>query len=744
MILAQNGLRRNRNTPRRLAIGIAFILSSAVAVLCSDWDLEGAKLAWAEATRLHEALSSASKPSRENYLKCIRTYQQVYFKDPHYSASDDAVFEAARLYQEMGEKFGDLNYFRDAAKLYRFLTTDYEVSPFCPDALLRLGMISEGLLGDDQAAQSAYEKLRKYYKYSPAAASLAARARSKEVKPPQLSIPAPAVTTTLPARPTAAPSATTTPAAKQTAAPVKSPDGPTAVMNISFSSNKDYTRVSIVSGGELHYNWSQLSNPERVYFDITNARLDSSLTNRTFTISDKFVKQVRVAQNRVDVIRVVLDLATTGDYAVRDVSEAFGITIDIGTKGVVTPPVPLQKPSSHAAIAVQPQPPTVSAEAKAPPLSPKPKQEILAPAETRNVGLPLKNGLEPKPSAEKSMAAEKPGKEAPPAPVVAPRGTANAPPSPVAKESARGGTPPLPQPGKDALPPAAPAPKEAANPSSATTAKEVTKASIPPVPVSLEPVPMPKTALPTSAGDRTMTRMLGLKIGRIVLDPGHGGHDTGTVGPGGLMEKDLVLQVAKELQKLLEDKLGAQVILTRTDDTFISLEERTLIANQQQADLFVSIHANSSPARNVSGVETYFLDFARTDTAREVAARENATSDRNIRDLQDLVQKIALADKQKESRELASIIQKNLFSGARKIIPASQNRGVRSAPFVVLIGAHMPSVLAEVSFLSNPTDERLLKKEVSRQSLATALFHGIEGYMKSLGSAVAQNHFHSN
>lgn len=210
------------------------------------------------------------------------------------------------------------------------------------------------------------------------------------------------------------------------------------------------------------------------------------------------------------------------------------------------------------------------------------------------------------------------------------------------------------------------------------------------------------------------------------------------------MEKNLVLDVSKELQKLLQDKLGAQVILTRTDDSYVALEDRPLIANQQQADLFVSIHANSSVIRSVSGVETYFLDFARTDSAREVSARENASSDRNIRDLQDLILKIAEADKLQESRELAAIIQKNLFAGAHKIIPASMNRGVRSAPFIVLIGAHMPSILAEISFLSNPRDEKILMKDANRQSLALSLFQGIEAYMKSLGSSVAVNHFFKN
>jgi N-acetylmuramoyl-L-alanine amidase len=238
--------------------------------------------------------------------------------------------------------------------------------------------------------------------------------------------------------------------------------------------------------------------------------------------------------------------------------------------------------------------------------------------------------------------------------------------------------------------------------------------------------------------------MLGLKIGRIVIDPGHGGHDTGTIGKGGLREKDLVLDVALQLRTMLEDKLGAEVILTRDRDVFVSLEDRTAIANQRQADVFVSIHANSSSNRAISGVETYFLSFARTAAERDVAARENATSESNIRDLQDLVAKIARADKSAESRELAAILQRQLYTGARRLFPSPRNRGVRSAPFIVLIGANMPSVLAEVAFISNPRDEKLLKKEDNKQRLAKALFSGIEGYMNALASDVAQGRSNSN
>ena len=236
-----------------------------------------------------------------------------------------------------------------------------------------------------------------------------------------------------------------------------------------------------------------------------------------------------------------------------------------------------------------------------------------------------------------------------------------------------------------------------------------------------------------------MTRTLGLKISRIVLDPGHGGYDTGTIGPGGLKEKELVLQVAQRLQKLLSERLGADVLLTRRDDTFVPLEERTAIANEHQADLFVSIHANASRSRSASGVETYYLSFARSDEAREVASRENASTGRNVHELEDLVRKIARADKSSESRELAALLQKKLYLGARKVYYSARDRGVRSAPFVVLIGANMPSVLAEVGFISNPRDEKILRKENNRRRLAEALFAGIQGYMKTLGSDVALN-----
>jgi N-acetylmuramoyl-L-alanine amidase len=241
-------------------------------------------------------------------------------------------------------------------------------------------------------------------------------------------------------------------------------------------------------------------------------------------------------------------------------------------------------------------------------------------------------------------------------------------------------------------------------------------------------------------GSQSLTRVLGLKVGRIVIDPGHGGHDTGTAGPNGLYEKDLVLDVAKRLGSLIESRMGAEVVYTRMDDTFIPLEGRTAMANQRRADLFLSIHANSSPARTSSGVETYYLNFTSSKSALEVAARENASSQQSVHELKDLLQKIAMQDKVDESREFAAKVQQALYATSSRANSRTRDRGVKKAPFVVLIGASMPSVLAEVGFISNPKDEALFRKSDFRQKIAEGLYKGLSQYAATLSqSQVAKN-----
>jgi N-acetylmuramoyl-L-alanine amidase len=263
--------------------------------------------------------------------------------------------------------------------------------------------------------------------------------------------------------------------------------------------------------------------------------------------------------------------------------------------------------------------------------------------------------------------------------------------------------------------------------------------SAPAPPYLPEPVLRAKVVLPAAArsvpsdnASRSLTRALGLKVNRIVIDAGHGGHDDGTIGPNGVLEKDVVLDVALRLAKLVQAKMGAEVVLTRSDDTFIPLQQRTAIANEHKADLFLSIHANSSPAPGVAGTETFFLNFTNSPAALDVAARENAGSDKNVGELKDLIQSITLNDKIAESETFAQQVQNAIFAQASKSNAVAKNRGVKRAPFVVLIGASMPSVLAEIGFLSNARDEANLAKPEYRQKIAESLLKGLSQYAQSL------------
>ena len=262
---------------------------------------------------------------------------------------------------------------------------------------------------------------------------------------------------------------------------------------------------------------------------------------------------------------------------------------------------------------------------------------------------------------------------------------------------------------------------------------------------SLSPLPIPADAMPLApparnvAGGLSLARQLGLGVSRIVIDPGHGGHDPGA-NAGGINEAELVLDVALRLEKLLAKQPGIDVVLTRRENAFIPLQERTAIANREHADLFLSIHANASTLPAARGVETYFLNFASNQNAAAVAARENATSAQTMGALQDVVKAIALNSKRDESRDFATYVQREMMDSLKSANKTLKDLGVKQAPFVVLIGASMPSVLAEISFLTNPQDAKLLKGSSYRQKIAQALFDGVREYQNSLKRvpAVAQ------
>jgi N-acetylmuramoyl-L-alanine amidase len=275
-------------------------------------------------------------------------------------------------------------------------------------------------------------------------------------------------------------------------------------------------------------------------------------------------------------------------------------------------------------------------------------------------------------------------------------------------------------------------------PAASTKEKDALPAAKEPVPLLSRPpaavaakVPSPVAPTTNSNGQFSLSRQLGLGISRIVLDAGHGGHDPGARS-NGIEEAELVLDVTLRLRQLLEKQPGIEVTLTRDSDEFIPLEERTAIANRNGADLFLSIHANASRNPKARGIETYFLNFASNPEAEAVAARENSASGKTMHSLPEIVRAIALNNKIDESRDFAEMVQKSMvrrLSARNKLV---RDLGVKQAPFVVLIGAGMPSVLAEISFVTNKQEGALLKTAAYRQQIAESLFDAIVRYQRAL------------
>ncbi|MBZ5706180.1 MAG: N-acetylmuramoyl-L-alanine amidase [Acidobacteriia bacterium] len=472
---------------------------------------------------------------------------------------------------------------------------------------------------------------------------------------------------------------------------------PARVTGIRHWSTPDYTRVAIDLEQDVKYESQRIDHPDRIFFDLLDTKLASTLVGKTFDVDDGFLKKIRVAQFQPGKTRVVLEVDDLSDYEAFLLPNPSRLIIDIhGRQAAKAAPSKESSPATATAI------PESKPEATRTPVTPA------AAKPDASAGPP-----QPEPTVEAKAGPKKVST------AVTTTGTKK---KIVEADDEDDVTvtkldPPEIKPETKAVPaPAPPASKR-------RNAKSKRKTTAPELEVH--------EAQPTASGDRSLIRALGLKIGKIVIDPGHGGHDTGTIGPNGLLEKDLVLDVAKRLGKQLE-RLGAEVVYTRTDDTFIPLETRTAIANQEQADLFVSIHANSSDDPDARGVETYYLNFSSSPDALEVAARENAVSEKSIHELQDLVKKIALKEKIDESREFAADVQHALHSGLAAKSPGIRDRGVKKAPFIVLIGANMPSILAEISFVSNPGDERRLETPEYRQKIAESLYRGISKYVSGL------------
>ena len=534
------------------------------------------------------------------------------------------------------------------------------------------------------------------------------------------------------------------------------------VTGIRHWSTATYTRVAIDLGDAVTFQAARVPNPDRIYFDLHGAKLGAELVGKSFSVTDDgFLKKIRAAQSSPDMTRVVLDVNDVTDYSAFLLPNPYRLIIDIhGSKGatagepnavaavpvIETPAVPVAAGDSVRA--------SVAADSSGLPAmgvtdgGDAVRSAVTGDASAKQNGRALPDSHPGSGTGAAKMGRLASGGESAsgrvPAPIVRPVPGAVAVKAPAATmevaavSEAPGRVDATNEPTSKPIAATVlgvPAPASATlGAGSATGASRRKKTRGADAAIAADAAPA-KAADKTADGETSLVRALGLKINRIVIDAGHGGHDSGTLGAGGIEEKDVVLDVALRLGKLLHDRLGAEIIYTRSDDTFIPLETRTAIANKAQADLFISVHANSSEDTSARGVETYYLNFTSDPAALDVAARENAVGGQSIHQLSDLVKKITLKDKIDESREFAADVETSLYAGLARGNAGLKDRGVKKAPFVVLIGANMPSILAEISFVTNPKDADQLRQPEYRERVAESLYNGVAKYENGLAGS---------
>jgi N-acetylmuramoyl-L-alanine amidase len=483
---------------------------------------------------------------------------------------------------------------------------------------------------------------------------------------------------------------------RRAAAPESFPSGVVGVRNIRRWTGPEYTRIVIDLDREVKFQEGHVENPDRIFFDLQGAKLTKDLADRVFPVGDGFLQQIRVAQNQPDVVRVVLDLESVSTTNVFFLPDPYRMVVDIvGDASAARAHVPAH---GHS-----PSPGTV----------PGPADAVV----TDTVVAESSTSPDPRHDLERDRVPDRDSEVATSDPTPAPPSDQNQDPAP-------------------SSPPPNPVPSSPSSSSPPSSQRTVADAA--PDVVRVPP--------PPREGGYSIAQQFGLSVGTIVIDAGHGGQDPGTMDKNGLREKDIVLDVARRVRKLLE-KDGYEVIMTRDRDVFIPLEERTAIANSRSADLFVSIHVNAARNPRPRGTETYYLNLATTPDAEEVAARENAVTTRRIGELEGILKKVMNNNRIMESRELAARIQTSMSSGLFSSVSDERNRGVKTAPFYVLLGAQIPSVLVEVAYLTNRKDATLLGDAAFLQKAAESIARGIGGYQDSLvkttkadasGASVAQ------
>ena len=458
------------------------------------------------------------------------------------------------------------------------------------------------------------------------------------------------------------------------------PAAPVMIRDIKRAAIPEGMRVTIEMDAETSFRAERLDNPRRVFFDLKGTRPVPSLLDATLRFEDAIVREIRLGRHPQATTRIVFDMAGADSYSVFTLYSPYRLVIDFKTPGASTGSAVV----SNAVKDTSKKTPGRDSVRKA--IETRTNAEALGTAGTRRTEAVA--AVNTPPPAESVTIPDPPAIAPPSLPLAGPASlAADVVPEPPAK----------PVPARPALPAA----------------------------------PVPAVPSANSDGKFSLSRQLGLGVSRIVIDAGHGGHDPGAQS-NGVSESELTLDVALRLGRLLDKQPGVEVVLTRDADVFIPLEERTSIANREGADLFLSIHANASRNPKARGVETYFLNFASNPAAEAVAARENSASGRAMHSLPDIVRAIALNNKIDESRDFADMVQRSMVRRLSTRNKQLKDLGVKQAPFVVLIGAAMPSVLAEISFVTHKQEGQLLKSTAYRQQIAEALLDAVIRYQQSL------------
>ena len=706
--------------------------------------------AWTQALAAREAFEAepVGQHTRAEYAEVMDGFRAIYHGNPGDLYAPRAADAVAGLLAEQGRELKDRKSLRDAAGQYEFLAKAYPASSLAAPALGKaLELLGPDAADDKAEADKVNALLQANCPHS--RASKSAGDTGIVAGPPAADgEPAGVKQSTSPAGMTDRKAAAVTgaagpveggfPSAGEPAYNQRHVSGaaPAMVTGIRHWSTATYTRVAVDLGGEVEFQAARVEHPDRIFFDLHGAKLAPGLAGKNFTITDDgFLKSIRAGQFGADVTRIVLDVQPVAQYSAFLLPNPTRLIIDIHGK----PANEAAKAAGAAPIPAKEEPTATAQASVAPVERVQPKNQPGAVTNDKSTN-PQLSSLPPMPVTDGSASFGLPPKRdqaitSTSEPVARPRVVVSARPTTVK---------PVPNSVSSAVPAGnrevaavsegpgviAATEKPTSRPvvdrvvGSRHKAQPAKPSEDVPEEAGVPAAPPP----PTADGQSTLMRALGLKIGRIVIDAGHGGHDSGTLGPEGIEEKDVVLDVTLRLGKLLHDRLGAEIVYTRADDTFIPLETRTAIANKAQADLFISVHANSSSDPSARGVEVYYLNFTSDPEAMQVAGRENAVSSQRVNQLSDLVKKIALKDKIDESRELAADVDTSLYAGLKRGNEGLKDRGVKKAPFVVLIGANMPSILAEISFVTNPDDADELRRPEYRERVAESLYGGVARY----------------